>query len=382
MKYDRSGKRVATFGSGIEQPSCIVFDKAGNAYVGQRDEIDVVKLDPRGRRLAAVDLEGAGGGGSGQFDLVPDQCALYYRRGRSIRRFDACHSRQRGSFAELRDEGGDNNGAIRILPSGGAVVADRAKIIVLDPSSKIINDHDVEGEDKWYHLALDPVGGGRFFWAAGGETGKVYRFNSSPAAVTASFRSRTSRGLPFRAAPPPTPEPPPAKTAKGEVRERDPAKTPKVEGSGAGTESDEPPNTGSLEFAAPGTSPATPVGRDVDQAVAPVSRVALAPPSRQGANLGEGQAVGGLSDVAQARTQVPARTSDTAAVSGGLGVSQLDLISAQSQAPPQPPTPPAVVAPEAAPGAPFVQAQGEPQLPGRMTSERHEGLVAQRSKGR
>lgn len=386
VKYDRSGKRVGTFANGLVEPSSIVFDKAGNAFVGQQDEIDVVKLDPQGRRLAVFDLEVVKGGESGQIDLAPDHCTLYYRSGRSIRGFDACQGHQGGDFAELRDEGDDDKGAIRTLPSGGVLVADRGKIIRLDRSGKVVKDYDVAGEDKWYHLALDAVRGGKFFWAAGGETAKVYRFNLRTGGIDRKLSISNVSGLAVRDAPPPPPEPAPAtssraegserepaKTLKVEASERDAAKTLKVEGSEEGTESDDVPTAATLPFAAPATSPASPVGGGGDQAVARAT--ALAPSSGQGANLSKAQPVRSLSDVARARAQVPAPTSDTAAVSGDRGVSQLDLISAEPHAQPQTPAPP-MVASEAAPRAPFVQAQAEPPLQGRMKTERYERLMA------
>ena len=72
-----------TFGSGYSaDPESIVFDAAGNAYIGQADgERDILKISPKGNLLASLDVN-TGPRGSDWVELSADQCTVPLLRGR------------------------------------------------------------------------------------------------------------------------------------------------------------------------------------------------------------------------------------------------------------------------------------------------------------
>ncbi len=410
ITYDRAGNPAGTLAGGLFKPYSIVFDSAGNAYVGQQGDTDVVKLDPQGRPVATIDLDVVEGGETGRIDLAPDQCTLFYRSGRSIRRYDACQGRELGAFAALSDEDNENNGAVRVVPSGGVLVADQTEIVRLSASGAAVQDYDADGEDKWYHLTLDPTDGGKSFWAAGGQTRKVYRFNLGTGEVERELAISHVSGLAVQGTAAPPPEPPIAQVLGVEVTERDTDSVPAVftvtldrvstqpvsvnyatEDGSAKAGEDYKATSGTLQFPAEITSLTIVVEVIGDETVEPVEEFALVLSSPQGAVLAAARAVATIINDDQPPVQDPNSTSD-AADSGGPGTSQVERAPAQPPAQSQPPAPaPApLVAPVAAPAAaplaapagvpaaaPVVQAQVAPHLQVGMMMERQRELQLQ-----
>src|SRR5262249_28102820 len=119
-KFDILGTPLGTFGSAYDcQPESIVFDGAGNAYVGQQGcSRTILKFGPNGQLLAQfrVTVENQG---ADQIELSADQCTLFYTsEGPSILRFNVCTGQQLSSFA------GNLTRALtlRILADGGVLV--------------------------------------------------------------------------------------------------------------------------------------------------------------------------------------------------------------------------------------------------------------------
>ncbi|MDQ4144762.1 MAG: hypothetical protein M3198_13670 [Actinomycetota bacterium] len=385
LRSERSGKRIATFASGLARPGSVVVAKAGKVYVGQQDEIDVVKFDPQGGRLASIDLEMVTGDETGKIDLAPDQCTIYYRSGPLIRRFDACQGRQRDDFAEL-GEGRENTGAVRTLPAGGVLVATQAKILGLGRSGQVVMDYDADGEDDWSQLALDAARGRKFFWAAGGDTGKVYRFNLETGGIDRELAVTNVLALavqvpaapPADSAPAPPPAPPPAKTPGAE------AVAEPNNNVGQGAKGAHVPTTATLPFANEGNNPAAPGGGAAHQprmsTDTPAGGLAPGPAPPRAAHQGA-PAGANMADVARAQAQPPT-SSHASGVSGGLSMSQLGLFSAEEpQSLPESSVPAPMVAPKAGGAgdlrAPAAEYQAEPRLQlGMATERRHQGLLA------
>ena len=101
-KFDASGNRLGTFGSGYNsQPESILFDAAGDAYVGQAaGSADILQFDGGGQPVATynVPIEDRG---SDWIDLAVDQCTMYYTsEGTRIKRYDVCAN---APLADLTD---------------------------------------------------------------------------------------------------------------------------------------------------------------------------------------------------------------------------------------------------------------------------------------
>src|SRR5437870_5653957 len=91
----------STFGTGYNSdPESMLFDKSGDAYVGQADGTqDVLKFDSTGNSLATY-APATGPRGTDWIDLAADQCTLYYTsEGTSIKRFNVCTNTQLVDFA-------------------------------------------------------------------------------------------------------------------------------------------------------------------------------------------------------------------------------------------------------------------------------------------
>jgi len=232
VRFDRNGNITGLFGSGYNcNPSSIVFDNGGNAYVGHADcSGQIVKLDSAGNRIAqyAVAVENRG---TSHILLAPDQCTMYYTsEGPNLKRFDVCSNTQMSNFnsAPLPDPGGAHQ--FSLLPGGGMLVANFEVIARLDASGNLVRTYNAPaGNHCWLGMALAPDG--TSFWASNWCESSVTRFNlstgnvieshvaddrgfmvkqivvpaSSPSPVPPNTATVTGGGE----LPPPTPPPPP-----------------------------------------------------------------------------------------------------------------------------------------------------------------------------
>jgi hypothetical protein len=173
------------FGSGYNcKPESIVFDNAGNAYVGETGcSHAIVKLNPYGTITAvyqpAVEQEG-----TDWIDLSSDQCTIYYTsQGPSVLRFNVCSRQQMSPLTSQLTEAL----ALRILPDGGVVVANLKNIKRFDASGKLLQTYDAPGEDCWSALALDSDG--TSFWATDYCTSDVVRFDLDNGTLISKFNA-------------------------------------------------------------------------------------------------------------------------------------------------------------------------------------------------
>lgn len=188
-KFDTSGTLLGTFGSGYNcNPESILFDAAGNAYVGQPDcTADILKFDSAGNLLAAFDVA-VENRGSDWIDLAADQCTMFYTsEGTSIKRFDVCTNSQLPDFVAGVLHGPAY--ALRLLPGGGLLVADSIDIHRLDSVGSITQTYDAPGEDCWFALNLDPDG--TSFWSADFCTSNIYKFDIASGTQLLTFNTGT-----------------------------------------------------------------------------------------------------------------------------------------------------------------------------------------------
>jgi uncharacterized repeat protein (TIGR01451 family) len=189
-KFDPAGTLLGSFGSGYgSDPESILFDAAGNAYVGQADgSRDILKFDPAGSSLGSFN-PAVEARGTDWIDLDSNQCTMYYTsEGKLVKRFDVCTNTQLADFAAGLP--GSNAFALRILPDGGALVADTQSIVRLDSAGVITQSYDAAGQDSWFALNLDPDG--TSFWSADFTTSMVFHFDIASGAVLGSFSTGTA----------------------------------------------------------------------------------------------------------------------------------------------------------------------------------------------
>jgi len=185
-KFGSDGTLIGSFGSGYNSdPESIVFDSSGNAYVGQADgSKSVLMFSSSGAPLASFS-PATEDRGTDWIDLAPDGCTLYYTsEGTSVKRFNVCTNVQLADFNATALA--PNAFAVKLLPGGGALVADTSSIVRLDASGAIIQQYGTGGSG-WFSLALDPDG--TSFWAGDGVSGDVKRFDLAFGNVLASFNT-------------------------------------------------------------------------------------------------------------------------------------------------------------------------------------------------
>ena len=172
-KTDMGNTVHSAFGSGYSgSPESIVFNAAGEAYVGAVDgDNDIRKFDSSGTPLDSFDVA-IEDRGSDWLDLAEDQCTMFYTsEGFGILRYDVCNDVQLADFTTSTDS---PLWALRILPDGGVLVANTVDIKRYDSSGTEIDSYDVTGVGVWFALNLDRDG--ETFWSADRD-GEVCRFD-------------------------------------------------------------------------------------------------------------------------------------------------------------------------------------------------------------
>jgi uncharacterized protein (TIGR03437 family) len=174
--FNQYGNSTALFGSGYNcNPSSIVFDNSGNAYVGQSDcSTAILKFGPSGNPLAQYSVQTEN---RGTYDIGLDnnQCTMYYTsEGPDVLRFNVCTNTQMSNFnsAALPDPVA---GAFALLPGGGMLIANSSVITSLNASGNFVRTYGGFGGTCWLGMALDPDGVS--FWASDWCASSVTRFN-------------------------------------------------------------------------------------------------------------------------------------------------------------------------------------------------------------
>ena len=192
-KFSGHDDLLGNFGSSYNcKPESIVFDKSGNAYVGQSDcNKAILKFDAYGNLFTGIAVQ-TEATGSDAIDLAADQCTmLYTSEGTSVLRFNVCTNQQLPPFAT----GLQRALAIRILSDGGAVVANHANILRFDSNGRQIQTYDASGQDCWDALTLDRTPGS--FWAADFCTSDIVRFEVGSGNQIEKFNSGTASNTVF-----------------------------------------------------------------------------------------------------------------------------------------------------------------------------------------
>jgi uncharacterized repeat protein (TIGR01451 family) len=186
-RFNPSGTSLGTFGSGFNKnPESIVFDAAGNAYVGQSDGGRLVlKLNADGHLIDSypVQIESRG---SDWIELAADQRTLYYTsEGHTIKRYDLVTRQQLPDFATGLP--GDEAFQLQLLADGSVLVADDHWIFRFGEDGKIDTTYGYNPANQWFNLVLDPDG--TSFWSSDQGNGRIARFDIATGKMLESFTS-------------------------------------------------------------------------------------------------------------------------------------------------------------------------------------------------
>jgi hypothetical protein len=181
-KFDTTGTFVGHFGSGYNtDPESILFDKIGNAYVGQADgSHQILKFDSTGNPLASYS-PATENRGTDWIDLASDQCTMHYTsEGHAVKSFNVCANTQNPDFATGLP--GLYAFAHRILSDGGELVADTDRVVRLDSSGNVVQTYLLGDPNQLFALNLDP--NGTSFWTAElNAPGQVFKVNIATGAI-------------------------------------------------------------------------------------------------------------------------------------------------------------------------------------------------------
>jgi Domain of unknown function DUF11 len=176
-RFNTSGAAIATFGSGYNShPEGIAFDTFGFAYIGQEGgNRDILKLNPNGSVAASYNVA-TEVKGSDRLDVASDQCTiLYTSQGKAVKRFNACTNTQLSDFTTGLP--GTEAFDVKILLTGGALVADSQSIVRLDASGAVVQSYDPlpAQNNCWTALSLGETV--NEFWAGDRCSGNVYKLD-------------------------------------------------------------------------------------------------------------------------------------------------------------------------------------------------------------
>ena len=191
-EFNNTGTRLGTFGGPYNSsPESIVFDAGGNAYVGQADGThELLKFNHSGN-LLQTNSPAIEGRGVDWIDLASDQHTIFYTsEGKTVKRFDTSTNTQLTDFAIGLP--GNDAFALRLLSTGGLLVADTTAVLRLDGSGNIVQTYTIAGTSLLFDLNLDPDG--TSFWTGDSLNGNLYKVNILTGAVEETIVTGVSGG--------------------------------------------------------------------------------------------------------------------------------------------------------------------------------------------
>jgi outer membrane protein assembly factor BamB len=189
-RYNASGLSQGSVGTGYDcSPHTIVFDAAGNAYVGQAGCAQTILKFAPGFAAPVAEIAAASEGeGVFWMDLAADNCTMFYTSfGPHVKAVDVCTGRQLPDLNLAPLPGGAAQD-LRVLPEGGVLVSSGEVVVRLDRSGAVAQTYAAPLETFW--AGLDLVGDGTF-WVGSYESSNVYRFDLTTGAVVSVFNTAT-----------------------------------------------------------------------------------------------------------------------------------------------------------------------------------------------
>ena len=156
-----------SFGSGYSTPESIVFNAAGDVYVGNTGG-GIRHFDAAGNLLGNI----IGSTRIDWMDLAANQTTmLYTQEGTAIHTVNVVTGVAGADFAT----GLTNAFALRILADGSVLVADEVNVKHFSAAGVLIGTYSVAGENTWFSLNLN--NDGTSFWSGNFGSGILYRFD-------------------------------------------------------------------------------------------------------------------------------------------------------------------------------------------------------------
>jgi WD40 repeat protein len=187
-KYNPNGTFAGTLtNANFGFPESIVFDQAGNAYVGNTSGASgVVKIDANGNTLTSF-TSASTGGSVDWVDLSSDQKTLFLtNEGGTIRRFDS----STGNLLTPFSTNGSRLFALRILSDGGVLAANGGDAIRFAANGTVAQTYTIPGTGLLFALNLDP--NGTSFWTGDLSNGKIFQVDIGTGNILTTINTGTS----------------------------------------------------------------------------------------------------------------------------------------------------------------------------------------------
>ncbi len=151
-EYSTSGALVGVFASGLQNPLSLVFDNSGNLYVGQQNTPYIAEFNSSGQAQTPIGPVTTGETGDDWIDLASDQCTFYYTTETNViyRYANNCANGTNGQQSNFNSIPftGANAFQVRILPDGGALVADSNAVLRLDDTGTVTQIYPCSAADQ------------------------------------------------------------------------------------------------------------------------------------------------------------------------------------------------------------------------------------------
>jgi hypothetical protein len=191
-KFNVLGQSMGAVASNFNcNPHTILFDAAGDAYVGQtgcnRTILKFVQssIDPPLEYAVAEENQGVF-----WMDLAPDGCTMFYTSvGPNVKRFDVCTNTQLPDF-NAGPLPGSFTHDLRVLPDGGVLVSNAHLITRLDALGVVTQTYEVPGEGALW-AGLDLADNNTTFWAGNYYSSNVHKFSLADGTRVGGFNAGT-----------------------------------------------------------------------------------------------------------------------------------------------------------------------------------------------
>ena len=198
-EYDPNGNLTGIFASGLQNPLSLVFDNRATSTSASRTRPTSPSSTRAVRPWPTSDLSTTGETGDDWIDLASDQCTFDYTTETNvIYRYNKCTSTQESNFNAVPFAGA-RAFQVRILPDGGALVADTNSVLRLDANGNVTEVYACTAADQsalesvyptanvvaplpdcggsLFSLAIDPSG--TSFWAGDSYSGNIWQIDLS-----------------------------------------------------------------------------------------------------------------------------------------------------------------------------------------------------------
>lgn len=183
-KFTNNGTLVGTYGSGYSTPEDLLFDSAGNSFVGNIGGT-IKKFDSAGTLITTYNTPR-----TDWFDISGDFSTAYYTdEGGAIHRWNLLTN---SAMTDLVSSGGQF--AIRLLSDGNLLVASSSAVNEYNATTgAFVRTYTIANTSELFALNLDPDGVD--FWTGDVSSGNLFKVNIASGAILETINTNAPGNL-------------------------------------------------------------------------------------------------------------------------------------------------------------------------------------------